>query len=368
MNNFIYGIYVHIPFCIKKCFYCDFISYENCSDIYDEYINSLIDEMRKYGGKKADTIFIGGGTPTLLPVYLLEKLLYNIRSVFDILPDAEISIEANPKTLDKKKISVLKKYVNRISVGVQSFNDKELAALGRIHNAQEAYETILMVRDNFENFNIDIISSIPHQTAESMKRTLEAAVKLKPPHISCYSLITEEKTPLYDMVRSGRVTLPDDDFDRDMYAFTGKFLAENGYAKYEISNYAKPSFECRHNIKYWNTDEYLGFGAAAHSYAGGRRYYNSGNIAEYMNRKGGGEEILTKNDMMSEFVFMGMRKCEGIDVSEFLSRFSVDIYDVYGSVIREKIKKGLIIEKNGRLFLSDRGIDISNYVLCDFVL
>lgn len=362
-----YGIYIHIPFCIQKCLYCDFTSYTGCGDIYEKYIGSLISEMREHSGKKAGTVFIGGGTPTILPAYLLEKLLYNIHSVFDILPDAEISIEANPKTIDKEKISLLKKYVNRVSIGVQSFNDAELAALGRVHTAAAAYETILAVRDNFENFNIDLISSIPLQTCESFKKTLETAVSLSPAHISCYSLIVEENTPLYDMVKSGAAVLPDDDFDRDMYAFTGEFLASHGYNRYEISNYAKAGYECRHNIRYWNTDEYLGFGAAAHSYADGQRYFNSGILSEYFARKTE-RQALSRNDMISEFVFMGMRKTDGISEAEFKRRFSADIYDVYGTLLREKIEKGLIIQKNGRLFLSDRGVDISNYVLCDFVL
>lgn len=369
MNKFndIYGIYIHIPFCIKKCFYCDFTSYTGRPDIYEKYISSLISEMSGHSGTKADTVFIGGGTPTVLPANLLEKLLSSVHSIFDILPGAEISIEANPKTLDSEKMAVLKKYVNRVSLGVQSFNDNELAALGRVHNEAEAYESILTVKDNFENFNIDLISSIPLQTPVSFKKTLETAVSLSPPHISCYSLIVEDNTPLYDMVQSGETVLPDEDYDRDMYAFTGRFLAEHGYRRYEISNYAKPGYECRHNLRYWNTDEYLGFGAAAHSYSGGRRYFNSGDIDGYFARKGGGQ-TLSRNDMMSEFVFMGMRKSDGISEREFARRFSVGIYDVYGKVLREKIEKGLIIKKNDRLLLSDRGIDISNYVLCDFVL
>lgn len=365
MNN--YGIYIHIPFCIKKCLYCDFTSYAGHTEIYEKYIDSLIGEMNEYSGKKADTVFIGGGTPTILPPYLLEKLLFHIHSVFSILPDAEISIEANPKTLNKEKILLLKKYVNRVSIGVQSFNDNELAALGRIYSAADAVRTISDISTSFENFNIDLISSIPFQTPASFEKTLRTAVRLSPAHISCYSLIVEEKTPLYNMVQAGEINLPDEDFDRDMYAFAGRFLAEHGYSRYEISNYAKPGYECRHNLKYWNTDEYLGFGAAAHSYAGGRRYFNSGDLDGYFARSSG-SETLSRNDMMSEFVFMGMRKSSGISEQEFERRFSVSIYDVYGAVLREKIEKGLIIRQDDRLFLSDRGIDISNYVLCDFVL
>ncbi|MCH5184900.1 MAG: oxygen-independent coproporphyrinogen III oxidase [Oscillospiraceae bacterium] len=362
------GIYIHIPFCIQKCLYCDFTSYTGRENIHAAYIDSLISEMREFEGVRADTVFIGGGTPTILAPYLLEKLLYNIHDIFNIEKSAEISAEANPKTIDAEKISVLKKYINRISVGVQSFNDNELAALGRVHNAREAYDTVLFVRDNFENFNIDIMSSIPNQTEHSFRQTLETAVKLDPPHISCYSLILEEGTALYDMNEKGVISLPDEDFDRDMYAFANDFLASHGFLRYEISNYAKPGFECRHNIKYWSTEEYLGFGAAAHSYKNGIRYSNSGDPAEYMNGRGGGSEKLSEKDMIGEFMFMGMRMTAGISAAEFKRRFSKSIYDVYGDVLREKIEKGLIKEKNGRFFLSGRGIDVSNYVLCDFIL
>ncbi len=363
-----YGIYIHIPFCIKKCLYCDFASYTGKSHLYEQYLDSLIAEMKEYKNAKADSVFVGGGTPSVLSARLLEKLLYNVHDIFDLDKNSEISIEVNPKTLDSGKISVLKKYVNRVSMGAQSFNDKELKAIGRIHSAKEAYESAALIRDNFENFNIDLMSSLPYQTAESFFKSLDTALSLSPAHISCYSLIVEENTPMYNMVQGGTVTLPDDDYDRDIYARLKDCLAQNEYERYEISNYAKSGFECVHNIKYWDTEEYLGFGAAAHSYAGGRRFFNSPDISEYMRRTGGGEEILTRSDMISEFVFMGMRKTAGISKDEFRRRFSEDIYDVYADVLREKIEKGLIIENRDRLYLSDRGIDISNYVLCDFII
>jgi len=324
--------------------------------------------MLAFKNTRADTVFIGGGTPTILPDNLLDKLLFSVHDIFNLSDNTEISVEANPKTLTPDKLSLLKQYVNRLSIGVQSFNDNELKLIGRVHSAKDACETLSLAGKYFNNINMDLMASLPSQTIESLEYSLRTAVSLSPAHISCYSLIIEENTPIYEMYKSGVLKFPDEDADRDMYDMTREYLALNGYNRYEISNYAKNGFECRHNIKYWNCDEYIGFGVSAHSYRNKRRYFNSGIMKEYLNRAGGGENILSDNDMMSEFVFMGMRKMRGISKSEFKKRFSVDIYDVYGDIIWEKIQKRLICEKGDFLYLSDRGIDISNYVLCDFIL
>lgn len=365
------GLYIHIPFCIRKCKYCDFISYCGKELYFDRYIDSLLTEAKEFEGSVIDTVFMGGGTPTILSCRQLKRLTDGIGSVFDIQKNAEYSIEANPKTLSKEKLEALKDGgINRISIGVQSFNDSELSAIGRIHNAESVYNTIRTVKESgFDNFNLDLMLNLPNQTMNSLKHTLETAVHSEPSHLSCYSLILEENTPLEKEYRSGKYKESDDEFDRELYHFTVDYLKKNGYDRYEISNFAKAGKECRHNIKYWNCDEYIGLGVAAHSYIDGVRSYNVQELEEYLKGNYHSEDkaVLNNDDKISEYMIMKLRMSEGINEEEFFRRFKISIKDRYSKQLDRFMKLGLIKYENGYYFLTDYGIDVSNSVLCEFV-
>ncbi len=364
------GIYIHIPFCVQKCRYCDFVSYSGKTEYTDAYLDALFGEMQNYKGESADTVFIGGGTPTILSAVQLKKLIRKCFENFDISKEYEFSIEANPGTLDDEKAkTLLSEGVNRISVGVQSFNDNELKAIGRIHSAQTAYNTICRLKElGFENINADIMTALPNQTAQSLMKTVETAVSLPVTQIISYSLIIEDGTPMAEDYKNKKFTFADDDADRDMYALVSKRLAKSGFERYEISNYAKDGFECRHNIKYWQCREYIGLGAAAHSYDGESRCFNTSDLSEYIsgNFSKSGEK-LTREDKISEFIFMGMRMEKGIDRSEFVKRFGTEIESIYGETIDKFIKGGFIVSENNCYRFTDKGRDVSNSVLCEFV-
>ena len=300
------GLYVHIPFCIKKCAYCDFVSCSGMDRYFDEYIEEIEKEASGYSTETVDTVFIGGGTPTVLSAKQLTKLCCGIKQHISISDNAEYTIEANPKTLDESKLEAIKKSgINRISIGVQSFNDSELKAVGRIHNSKEAVRTIEKVKEyGFCNINLDIMMNLPNQTDESLLSTLETAVGLEPAHLSCYSLILEENTPLFEAYKSGKYKEPDQETDRRRYHMTIDFLKKHGYNKYEISNFAKPGKECRHNIKYWSCSEYIGLGAAAHSYYKGERFSNTDDIKRYIsgNHRSGNAEKLSEKDRMMQLL------------------------------------------------------------------
>lgn len=364
------GLYIHIPFCIQKCSYCDFISFPNSEEYHTKYIDMLAHEMEGYKGSKIDTVFIGGGTPTILKNVLLEKLCRKIKENFVLTDDCEFTVEANPKTLNGEKLKTLKNGgVNRLSIGVQSFNDDELSVLGRIHNAADAYNTVCMAKNmGFENINVDLMSALPSQTYDKLKFTLEKAVSLEPTHISCYSLILEDGTLLEKKYSSGKITVPNEDDDRKMYSMVCEYLAECGYEQYEISNFAKKGYECRHNIKYWECNEYIGLGVAAHSYMNKVRFYNTNSLKEYLDgNMRSGETVLTDKDLIEEFMIMGFRMTRGIAKSEFERRFNMSIDDVYGDILDKHIKNGFIIYDSGYYKLSKKGIDVSNSVLCDFI-
>ena len=364
------GLYIHIPFCIRKCLYCDFVSVTDGSGIFADYTGAVIKEAEEYRGEKIDTVFIGGGTPTVLPPELIGRLLEGIHRIFNIAPDAEITSEANPGTLDDGKISaLLGGGVNRISVGVQSFNDTELKAVGRIHDAKTAYNTVCRLSERgFSNISVDIMTALPGQDMNSIKNTLETAVSLPVAHISAYSLIIEEGTPLEKQYAEGKLTLPDDDADRDIYHFTVDFLREHGFDRYEISNFARRGFECRHNLKYWDCREYIGLGAAAHSYIGNRRFSNSRSVTGYMSCNEREETVLSRADEISEFMIMGLRKFCGVSEAEFKKRFGSGMENIFGKELRRFTELRLMEHKNGNYFLTDRGIDVSNSVMCDFIL
>ena len=365
------GLYIHIPFCIKKCKYCDFNSFSACREEKDAYLNALFLEMEKYKGEVVDTIFIGGGTPTSLSAEQLEFLLKNIQKTFVLAENYEFTIEANPKTLDAEKLQVLKKYgVNRISIGVQSFNDNELIKLGRVHTGKEAEETIRLVQKYFDNVSIDLMCAIPDQTKESIKANIQNAFSLNPQHISCYSLILEEGTPLFEEAEKGNLNLPDEDTEREIYDIAKAEMKKHGYEQYEISNFAKEGFESRHNIKYWSCDEYIGVGLSAHSYLDGVRFSNTGDFSSYINGEflSDEREELSKEDKMSEFMFLGLRMTNGVLKSEFKKRFSEDFNKVFEKPLLKFKKMGMIEEENDMVRLSEKAISVSNQIMCEFIL
>ena len=381
-------IYIHIPFCVKKCDYCDFLSAPCDDETKKNYVDALCREIEwakdcldEY---LVDTVFIGGGTPSILEGKQIEKIMGTLRSCAKISSDAEITIECNPGTLDKEKLEAYKSAgINRISLGLQSANDTELKSIGRIHNYEDFKKSFNLARlAGFKNINVDLMSALPEQTVDSYKETLAKVVTLNPEHISAYSLIVEDETPLKERVENGLVELPNEDDEREMYYYTKKFLEKTGYKRYEISNYAKDGFECRHNIGYWKRVEYLGFGIGAASLFEGKRFSNTPDINRYINMLekdflnadevwesiNESEEVLTKNDEMEEFMFLGLRMMDGIKKSDFKQIFGTDIYSVYGEILEKLESQALLVIDGDSIRLTDRGIDISNQVLANFLI
>ena len=381
-------LYIHIPFCVKKCAYCDFLSCPADDETKEKYVQALCREiewakdcLEEY---LVDTIFIGGGTPSILEEKYIGQILDTINKNAKVSNDAEITIECNPGTLTMEKLEAYKEAgINRISLGLQSANDDELKAIGRIHNYEEFKKSFNLARlAGFKNINVDLMSALPEQTLDSYKETLAKVVTLNPDHISAYSLIVEDETPLKDMVENGEVTLPSEDDEREMYYLTREFLARTGYKRYEISNYAKDGYECKHNIGYWKRVEYLGFGIGAASLFEGKRFSNTSDINLYINALekdfmnadevweiiNENEEVLTKNDEMEEFMFLGLRMTDGIKKSDFEEAFEIDIDLVYGEVLKKLESQELLIIEKDSIRLTDRGIDISNQVLACFLL
>ncbi len=364
------GLYIHIPFCKQKCLYCDFVSFADKSSRKNEYLDALIKEMDAYKGEEVDTVFIGGGTPSVLSCSEITRLLDAINDKFILNPDTEFTMEINPGTVDKEKMKAMYRGgVNRVSVGVQTFNDNELKAIGRIHNGETAIATVKALEEmGFKNISIDLMMSLPYQTEENFKNNLEIAMGLPINHISIYSLIIEENTPIYIKYESGEFIEPDEDVDRKLYKHTKDYLTKNGFNRYEISNYAKTGYESKHNLKYWDCEEYIGVGLNAHSYVDGVRYYNTSDFEEYLSGKfREGEDVLTTKDRMGEFMMLGLRKCEGIDINKFKSLFGNDIRNCYGDVIEKFISLGALEMAGEKLRLTDYGLDISNTVMCEFL-
>lgn len=364
------GLYIHIPFCIKKCEYCDFLSFSDSDKYFDVYTKALINELKQYNGTEIDTVFIGGGTPSVLPSELIERVCNGIKANFKLLSDTEWTMEINPGTVTEDKIQAMfNGGINRVSVGVQSFNDAELKAIGRIHDSKTAYDTIEMLYNaGFRNISIDLMESLPYQTEKSFKNSLETAIKLPITHISVYSLIIEEDTPIKEKYDNGIYVFPDEDKDRDMYKYTGDFLEEYGFYRYEISNYAKSGYQSKHNLKYWNCDEYIGVGLGAHSYIDGVRSYNTSDIDEYINGKTcKHKDVLSVSDKMGEFMMLGLRKTSGINRNEFYNRFGKYPDGIWGKTIDKFIAIG-VMEKAGNCYrLTQRGLDVSNSVMCEFI-
>ena len=373
------SLYIHIPFCAQKCLYCDFPSFARKDHLRKAYIEALNKEIinlrEKHNNLEINTIFIGGGTPSVLESNELECLLKEIAKL-NMAKDIEYSMECNPGNLTEEKLEVMKKYgVNRISMGLQAKQDNLLKGLGRIHNYKTFKENFLLAKKvGFNNINVDLMFGLPNQKLNEWEETLREIISLEPAHISAYSLIIEEGTAFYNLYENNKLKLPTEEEERKMYHLAKKILEENGFNQYEISNYAKEGKECRHNLAYWNMDNWIGVGSAAASYINGKRIKNISSVEEYINsinEKGEAvEEIInnSKNDNMEEFMFMGLRKINGIDENEFKNRFSMNINDVYGEILNKYIGEGLLIRESGRIFLSEKGIEISNIIMADFLL
>lgn len=392
MNKKNLELYIHIPFCIRKCAYCDFLSFAAPERAYREYVDKLIEEIHGQGGNFAGycvtTVFVGGGTPSVLPAFLIEELFAALYQCFDIAEDAEITLEANPGTLTMEKLEVYRQSgINRLSIGLQSADDQELRHLGRIHSYDDFLKSYQRARQaGFDNINVDLMSALPGQTVHSWKTTLRKVMMLRPEHISAYSLIIEEGTPFYGrygqaIPESGESALwslpnlPDEDTDREMYHLTGEIMEAQGYGRYEISNYARPGYECRHNIGYWNGTEYLGLGLGASSYTFGFRYHNTADFKEYLSLNlyesgSAARDIqeLSLEERMEEFMFLGLRMMQGVSGSEFLERFGQNMWNVYGTVLPKLQEQGLIEVNAPWVRLTELGIDVSNAVLCEFLL
>lgn len=386
------SVYIHIPFCVKKCLYCDFLSMSASAEIKDQYAKALEREIKCWadllaGQYRIETIFIGGGTPTCMTAeqmkYLGEALNYFMDRL-EVHPCLEFSMEANPGTMMQEHLLAMKIMgVNRVSLGVQSAQDAELKLLGRIHSYTDVLVSVQMLREaGFDNINLDIMADIPGQTFDSYKNTLEKIMVLQPEHISAYSLIIEEGTPFYQMNEEGKLELLPEEMDRKMYQWTKHILKDAGYERYEFSNYAKTGKECRHNLTYWSMGEYLGIGLGASSYMRGCRFRGIASLEQYLNqflseKKWKPDDFWledihrqTKRDEMEEFVFLGLRKTEGISLSEYEKRFGIDFYKVYDNILPKFFSQGLLAENanRDRIYLTDHGIDVSNLVLSDFLL
>lgn len=374
------GLYIHIPFCVEKCFYCDFNSYKiQNKNEKKEYIKNLKKEINLYKeefkDKYFDTIFLGGGTPSILEGEELEEIFNEIYKNFSILKDAEITIECNPGTLTKKKLQTMKKCgVNRLSIGLQTTQNKNLKYIGRIHTYEifeKNYKEALEV--GFENINIDLMYSLPNQSFDEYKESLDKVIKLSPTHISSYSLILEENTKLHKMYENKEFELNSDELDIKIYDYTIDKLKENGYNHYEISNYSKNNYECKHNIIYWKCENYLGLGAGASGYINNIRYKNVDSINDYnsllKNNQKPIEEInkLTSKDKIEEAIIMNSRMTEGIDILEFNKKYDISFKEKYNNILEKLKYENLIIEKNNRVFFTRRGRQISNTVLIEFL-
>lgn len=390
------SLYIHIPFCVRKCGYCDFLSAPADEKARDRYVQALLMEIERYRGtetadRKIKTLYIGGGTPSILSVDQLDCIMQKIKYTFNFCDDIEASMEMNPGTASKEKCRALYQMgINRLSIGLQSTNDMELKTLGRIHSYEDFINTYTWCREaGFQNINVDLMAALPYQIVESYTTGLRKIIRLAPEHISAYSLILEEGTPFYQKYNSGCYPLPDEEQERLMYRETEQILAQAGYERYEISNYAKKGYACRHNLVYWQGGDYLGLGLGSSSYMDGVRFHNTTDFNTYVNQGAYVEdrEELSVQAKMEEFMFLGLRVMAGVSGTEFEKRFGKTMEDVYGDVLRKHEEEGLLqidrkedrkeaaaaepakgktnIEK---VMLTTKGVDVSNYVFADFLL
>lgn len=367
------GLYVHIPFCVRKCAYCDFSSYAGRTQDMEKYVDVLRDEIRvrarETGRQTCDTVFFGGGTPSLLPPYLFEQIVQTLKAHYDLTPDAEFTVECNPGTVTKAFADRMKKCgVNRVSMGMQAAQEDLLRRLNRIHTMEDVKTSVAILRTaGIDNLNLDLMLGLPGQTMEHMQETLRQALSLSPQHISCYALIVEEGTPLARSIDAGDLTLPGEDSDRDMYELCRKTLQKAGFAQYEISNFALPGRICRHNEHCWQRAPYLGFGCAAHSFWQETRRANAPALDDYLNGAAPQTEVISREDAMFETMMLGLRLTKGVSEDAFFAAFGVPLWDVYGKQLQPAIDDGRLQRENGYLFLTEHGMDVMNSVLVNLM-
>ena len=368
-------LYVHIPFCVRKCQYCDFLSGPSDEETKDRYIEALLKEIRAAEHTEdyeIVSVFIGGGTPSALKAEAIASIMRTLQEKFFFCEDAEVTIEANPGTVDLEKLTIYRNIgINRLSLGLQSTDAEELKLLGRIHSYEEFLKSYEWAREaGFSNINIDLMFAIPGQTGEAWRQHLYQAAELNPEHISAYSLIIEEGTPFAEQ----NLDLPDEDTEYQMYEDTAEILERYGYRQYEISNYAKQGYMCRHNAGYWQRREYLGFGLGASSLYRGMRFSNTRRMQEYLKESRNPDQIrkdvtvLSRNERIEEFMFLGLRMTEGISEKKFEENFDVRLMDVYGDILQKYEETGFMEHIETKWRLTRKGIHVSNHILADFLL
>lgn len=368
-------LYVHIPFCVRKCQYCDFLSGPSDEETKDRYIEALLKEIRAAEHTEdyeIVSVFIGGGTPSALKAEAIASIMRTLQEQFFFCEDAEVTIEANPGTVDLEKLTIYRNVgINRLSLGLQSTDAEELKLLGRIHSYEEFLKSYEWAREaGFSNINIDLMFAIPGQTGEAWRQHLYQVAELNPEHISAYSLIIEEGTPFAEQ----NLDLPDEDTEYQMYEDTAEILERYGYRQYEISNYAKQGYMCRHNAGYWQRREYLGFGLGASSLYGGMRFSNTHQMQEYLKESRNPDQIrkdvtvLSRNERIEEFMFLGLRMTEGISEKKFEENFDVRLMDVYGDILQKYEETGFVEHIETKWRLTRKGIHVSNHILADFLL
>ncbi len=395
-------IYIHIPFCVRKCNYCDFLSFAGCDDIHDEYVKTLVKEMKAYApmfsGREVTSVFIGGGTPSILEPSLMSDISETVFKSFNVSKDVEFTTESNPGTLSDKKLMAYRSAgINRLSMGLQSADNDMLKKLGRIHTYEEFLDNYdKAVKAGFENINVDLISGLPGEKKEGFEKTLRKVIDLRPAHISAYGLIIESGTPFFDkygeeVESDKRINLPSDEEEREIYYMTRDILKSNEYHQYEISNYALDGYECRHNKGYWTRKEYAGFGLGASSMYEELRYKNTPDMNEYLkvdfeknaetvkvnalsdpfeekNEQSLKEiKMLSKEESMSEMMFLGLRMCEGVSKRDFEEAYGTTPGIIYDKEISRFKSEGLLDENNEYIYLTEKGMDLANYVMSAFV-
>ena len=373
------GLYIHIPFCIKKCAYCDFLSWSGDKDQKEEYVRDLEQEIRSYKTFAADyqvsTVYFGGGTPSILETGQIERIMGALRQTFRIEKKAEITLEMNPGTAQKEKLKVYRQLgINRLSIGIQSVKNENLKLLGRIHTYEDFLESYHMAREaGFDNISGDLISSLPGQTLEEWKEELEILIRTPLEHLSVYQLIIEEGTEFYERYGEHEELLPDEETSREIYLWTGEYLENQGFRQYEISNYARAGKESRHNLRYWERKDYLGLGLGAASMIRNMRMSNTRDWEKYRTgcrdpRKIREEvEFLEEPRQIEEFMFLGLRKTRGVSRKEFRRTFGKDLDLIYEKTLKKYLENGMLQESGDRIFLSEEGILLSNHIFADFL-
>lgn len=378
MQNKELGIYIHIPFCKQKCYYCDFISYSDKCNQISNYIDSLIKEIEgfDFSNYKVTSIYIGGGTPSYVDSKYIKQILTKLHKKVDF-KEVEITIEVNPGTVTRKKLQAYKEQgINRISIGLQSTKDRLLRQIGRIHTYQEFLEVYYLAKEvGFKNINVDLMLGLPNQTIQDLKESLNKIIELNPNHVSVYSLIVEEETKIANLLQEGKIELPAEEQERNMYWYVKNLLELNGYHHYEISNFAKEGKESRHNMNCWNQEEYIGFGVAAHSYINNVRFSNTSNIEEYIENMNNAnyqknvtiEEKQTLEDKRNEFMMLGFRKLDGVNISKFKEKFIENPIFLYRDKLNKLSAEGLIEIDLNHIKLTNKGLDFANLVFEEFV-